>query len=185
MFTLTDLAVKLRRSILPAEEPYFQYLIDQVTAYIEDETYTAFSLHTNETVRYRADGWGIVELIGPVVSVASITPLIQSRYTYRYDGWAWVPSEWDGIDEISGLAPYEVVDVTYTYGYDLAEVPKDIKGVAISAVVHEINGNTPDELREKTVGDITYKWDVSEANFDALGANVLDSYRGVGRTWRL
>lgn len=185
MFTLADLAIALRRDVLPSEESYFTHLIDQVTAYIENETFTAFSLHTNETVRYRADGWGIVELLGPVVSVSTITPLIQSRYTYRYDGWYWTASEWNGMDEIDGLAPYEVVDVTYTYGYDLPDVPQDIKGVAISTVVHEINGLTADELKEKTVGDITYKWNPSEVDFDAFGLSVLNSYRGVGKTWRL
>lgn len=185
MFTLSDLAVALRRSIAPEEEPYFQSLIDEVTAYLENETGLAFTLHTNETVRYRADGWGVVELVGPVVEVFNIAPLIQSNYTYRYDGWYWVPGRWDGIDEIDGLAPYEVVDVTYTYGYDLSEVPEDIKAVAIKAVVGEINGRSPEDLEEKTVGDITYRWKASEADFDSFGLSVLNAYRGVARTWRL
>ncbi|MGW6541227.1 hypothetical protein ACWGDD_36090 [Streptomyces sp. NPDC055011] len=185
MFTIADLEIPLRRSILPAEEPYYQYLIDQVTAYIETVTGVAFTLHTNETVRYRADGHGIVELVGPVVEVANIAPLIQSNYTYRYDGWYWMPAVWDGLSDIEGLAPYEVVDVTYTYGYDLDEVPQDIKGVAMDAVLGKVNGRTPGDLEEKTVGDITYKWRVSEADFDAFGLEVLRSYQGVARTWRL
>lgn len=185
MFTISDLEVPLQRSIQPAEEPYYQYLIDQVTAYIESVTGVAFSKHTNETVRYRADGWGVVELVGPVVSVASITPLIQSNYTYRYDGWYWAPAEWDGLSEITSLAPYEVVDVTYTYGYDLADVPNDIKSVAIDTLIRKLNGRTPEELEEKAVGDITYRWRVSEADFDSFGLAVLNDYRGTARTWRL
>lgn len=185
MFTIADLEVPLRRSIDPADEPYYQHLIDRVTAYIETVTGVAFTLHTNETVRYRADGWGVVELIGPVVDVTTITPLRQSNYQYRYDGWDWIPSEWDGLDEITGLAPYEVVDVTYTYGYDLSEVPADIKGVAMDVVIRKLNGRDPGELEEKTVGDISYKWRVSEADFDAFGLDVLEAYKGGARTWRL
>lgn len=185
MFTLTDLATALQRPITPDQEAYYQSLIDQITAYIEGETGIAFSLHTNETVRYRADGRGVVELIGPVVEVFNIAPLIQSNYTYRYDGWYWQPAHWDGLDDIDGLAPYEVVDVTYTYGYALADVPKDIRGVAIDAVVGEINGRTPEDLTEKTVGDITYRWDVSDADFSSFGLSTLNLYRGVARTWRL
>lgn len=185
MFTIADLEVALQRSIDPAQQPYYQRLINQVTAYIEGDTGVAFSLHSNATVRYRADGRGVVELIGPVVSVASITPLIQSNYTYRYDGWGWITSQWDGLSDIDGLAPYEVVDVTYTYGYDLPDVPEDIKGVAIDAVVNQIKGRNPADLEEKTVGDITYKWKVSAADFDSLGLGVLGLYKGVGRTWRL
>lgn len=184
MFTITDLEVALQRSITPEQQPYYQSLIDQVTAYIEGETATAFSRHTNETLRYRADGWGVVELIGPVISVATINPLIQSNYTYRYDGWYW-SAQWDGLSDIDGLAPYEVVDVTYTYGYDTADVPEDIKQVAINAVVGEINGRTPEDLTEKTVGDITYKWAVSDVSFDNFGLSTLDAYRGVAKTWRL
>lgn len=185
MFTISDLEVPLRRSIDPAEEPYHQYLIDQVTVYIESVTGVAFSRHTNETVRYRADGQGVVELVGPVVSVTNIVPLIQSNYTYRYDGWYWVPAAWDGLSDIVGLAPYEVVDVTYTYGYDLSEVPKDIKAVAMSVVLGKVNGRGLEALEEKSVGDITYKWRVSEADFDSFGLEVLTSYQGVARTWRL
>lgn len=185
MFTIADLEVPLRRSIDPVDEPYYGYLIDQVTSYIETVTGVAFSRHTNETVRYRADGQGVVELVGPVVSVSTISPLIQSNYTYRYDGWYWVPAAWDGLGEVNGLAPYEVVDVTYTYGYDLAEVPSDIKSVAMDVVLGKLEGRPPDVLEEKTVGDITYRWRVSEADFDAFGLEVLRSYQGVARTWRL
>lgn len=184
MFTIADLEVALQRSITPEQEIYYQSLIDQVTAYIETETGVAFSRHTNETLRYRADGWGVVELIGPVIEVFNINPLIQSNYTYRYDGWYW-SAQWDGLGDIDGLAPYEVVDVTYTYGYDLPDVPEDIKRVAISAVVREINGRTPEDLTEKSVGDITYKWKVSDLDFDSFGLSTLDSYRGVAKTWRL
>lgn len=185
MFTIADLELRLNRTITPAEEPYYQYFIDQITAYIENITGVAFSRRTNETLRYRADGHGVVELIGPVVDVANIAPLIQSNYTYRYDGWYWAPAAWDGLGDIDGLAPYEVVDVTYTYGYDTSEVPPDIKAVAMDVVVSELNGRTPDELREKTVGDITYKWAVSSTDFNSLGIEVLNSYRGIAKTWRL
>lgn len=184
MFTLADLEVALQRSISPEQQDYYQSLIDQVTSYIESETGVAFSLHTNETLRYRADGWGIVELVGPVVSVASITPLIQSNYSYRYDGWYW-SAQWNGLGDIDGLAPFEVVDVTYTYGYDVADVPKDIKGVAIDAVAGVIKGRAPTDLQERTVGDITYKYRFSATDFDALGLGVLNLYKGVARTWRL
>lgn len=185
MFTIADLEVPLRRSIDPTDEPYYQFLIDQVTTYIESVTGVAFSRHTNETLRYRADGHGVVELVGPVVTVTNVAPLIQSNYTYRYDGWYWAPAAWDGLSDIEGLAPYEVVDVTYTYGYDLAEVPRDIKSVAMDVVLRKLNGRNPDELEQKSVGDITYKWRVSEADFDAFGLEVLRSYQGVARTWRL
>lgn len=185
MFTLADLEVALRRSIDPADQEYYQYLIDSATAYIEDITDTAFSVHTNSTVRYRADGWGIVELVGPVTSVASITPLIQSNYTYRYDGWYWAASQWDGLGEIDGLAPYEVVDVTYTYGYALADVPRDIKKVAVDAVVGVIDNKPVGTLSERTVGDISYKYEFTDSDFSSLAADVLNSYRGVAKTWRL
>lgn len=184
MFTIADLQVALRRSIDPADQDYYQFLISQVQAFIEGETGLAFTLRSNTTVRYRADGWGVIKLVGPVHDVLSITPRVQGNYPYRYDGWDWQGSDWDGLDEITGLAPYEVVDVTYTFGYDTPDVPTDIKNAAINAVKNVVSPG-PGELDTRTVGDITYKYHFSENDFDDMGVRVLNLYRGVARTWRL
>ena len=183
MFTLEDLEVALNRPILPAEEGYYQYLVDAVTAYIESETGVAFSIHTNEVVRYRADGRGIIELFGPVVEVSEIAPVETDPYG---SGWYYLPV-FDGLAEVYGLCPYGVVDITYTYGYGPTEVPADIKHAAIEAVVGRIEAdNQTGDLEEKTVGDITYRFrPFGELDFSTFGSSALDAYRGVARSWRL
>jgi len=180
LITLEELGVALNRPIAAEEEPYYQYLIDSVTAYISSETGVAFSLHTAETVRYRADGRGIVEPIGPVVSVSAIDPIRDLWFP-----WDCTPT-YDGLSEIYGLNPYDVVDVTYTYGYALGEAPEDIKNVAIEAVVGVIESDDHlGDLSEKTVGDITYKYRFSDLNFSSFSLATLNAYRGVAKTWRL
>lgn len=179
LFTLEDLEVALGRDITEEETPYYQYLIDAISLYIENVTGTAFSLKSNETVRYRADGRGIIELTGPVVEIFSVNTvapdLYYSGYTY---GWMF-----DGISELYYLEPYEVVDVTYTYGY--VTVPSDIKAIAIEATKNVIAGFDETDLDTKTVGDITYKYRFGSGDFNSLQQSTLDSYRGVAESWRL
>lgn len=176
LFTLEELAVALGRDIETEEEPVFQFLIDSISDYIETYCGMAFSLHEDETVRYRADGHGIVELIGPVIEVHEITTI---------NGLAIDPPAYDDFDEIFYLEPRSVVDVRYDYGME--EVPGDIKGVAIEAVKGVITGPDSSELDTYSVGDVIekYRKTFGITTFDTLQTIILDSYRGIGISWRM
>jgi hypothetical protein len=183
LFTLEELAVALGREITDDEEPYYQYLIDSVSVYIESYTGVAFSRHEDETVRYRADGHGIIKLIGPVESVSSMTAVHGTDPFKTYD--YYFGPYWDGFDEVYYLPAYAVVDITYTYG--LGEVPEDIKKAAIEAVAGRISGSDGAQLDTYIVGDVTekFKQPWGYENFSQMAQLVLDSYRGVGLSWRL
>lgn len=184
LLTLEELAIALGRDILTSEEPVFQWLIDSITAYIEDYTGVAFTVHEDETTRYRADGRGIVRLRGPVGAVGTITPVLPSGPSWAEYDYYYGPF-YDGFDEIYYLPPFGVVDVTYTYGME--EVPQDIKNAATEALLGRISGSDNAQLDTFTVGDVTerFKQPWGYENFGQLAQLVLDSYRGVGMTWRL
>lgn len=183
LLTLEDLAIALGREITTDEEPQYQFLIDSISAYIESYTGIAFSLHEDETLRYRADGHGIIKLIGPVVSVGSTSVIAPTDPYSVYDP---APGPYyDNFDEIYYLAPHAVVDVTYTYG--LEETPEDIRLAATEALTGRIEGTGNANLDTYAVGDVTerFKQPWGMESFSQLSQMVLDSYRGVGMSWRM
>jgi hypothetical protein len=182
LLTLEDLAVALGREIETAEEPSFQWLIESISVFIEDYTGMAFSLHEDETIRYRADGRGIVKLRGPVGEVATVTPVLSTDPYAYHDGYG---PYYDGFDEIYYMPPFGIVDVTYTYGME--EVPQDIKHAAVEAIQGRIEGTDNGTLDTYTVGDVTerFKQPWGYESFGQMAQMVLDSYRGVGMSWRL
>lgn len=183
LLTLEDLAISLGRTIETEEEAGFQLLIDTMTVFIENYCGVAFIPHESETVRYRADGRGIVELLGPVTEIETISVVLPST-GYPSVSEPYGPY-YDNFSEIYYLPPYAVVDVTYTYGMD--EVPEDIKSVATEAVKGVIEGDDNSTLDTYTVGDVTerFKQGWQLTNFNGMQQLVLDSYRGVATTWRV
>ena len=184
LLTLEDLAIALGRDIEDAEMGVYQRLIDSITVFIEDYTGVAFTVHEDETVRYRADGRGIVRLRGPVGSVATITPVLASgpawaEYDYYYGPY------YDNFDEVFYLPPFGVVGVTYTYGMET--VPEDTKQAATEAVLGRVAGTDNSTLDTYTVGDVTerFKQPWGYESFGQMAQTVLDSYRGVAMTWGL
>lgn len=184
LLTLEDLAIALGREITTEEEPVFQRTIDAMTVFIEDYTGVAFTLHEDETVRYRADGRGIVRLRGPVDEVVTITPVLPTGPSWAEYDYYYGPF-YDNFDEIYYLPPYGVVDVTYTFGFE--EVPDDIREAATEAVLGRLSGSDGAQLDTYTVGDVTerFKQPWGYENFSQMAQGVLDSYRGVAMTYRL
>lgn len=175
LLTIEDLEIALGRSLESDEEPNAQYLIDAVSAYIEDVTDTAFSEHTAVTERFLADYYGIIELSPyPVNDVISVTAV-------NYVSPMWY---WDGGQCIYNLYPNQVVDITYDYGK--SSVPTSIKSVA-SEMVKSVIDNLPEgALKSKQVGDVQHTFaEAAGANFNDLGKEVLEGYSSVGTTVRL
>lgn len=175
LLQIHDLEIALDRTLDNDEEPNAHYLIDAITAYIETVTDTAFSPHTNETVRELADFYGVVTLSpGPVTLVSSVTAI-------NYISPIW---HFDGYNTIYNLYPNQVVDIVYSYGLD--QVPPDIKYAAAEMVKSVIQGLPEGGLKSKQVGDVNYAFaDAATHKFHGLGADVLDAYTPVGTTYRL
>lgn len=175
LLTIEDLEIALGRTLETEEEPQVQYLIDAVSAYIENYTSLSFSLNEDVTVRMRADYYGIIQLApGPIGSVATVANVGNSLPTVWY---------YDGIDSIYNLYPNQVVDVTYTYGY--TAVPNDIKFVATEMVKSVVDNFPEGSLRSKQIGDVQYAFaEATAKSFGGLGADILDSYAGGAYTIR-
>jgi len=180
LLEIEDLAAVFNREIEEEEEPYLQYLIDSLTAFLEEELSLSFSVVT-ETWRYKADGWGIIELNGPVDDLEPITvAAVGSRSLYElWDGYY----EFDGLDEISCLYPYQTVDITYTYGY--LNAPQELKTVAAEMIKEQVYGPDSSELEARAVGDVSEKYRWTRSSWDESQKRILDGYRPSAHCWRL
>jgi hypothetical protein len=161
-----------------AEAAQWQYQIDAVSAYINSYVSVSFELIEGDVVRYEADYYGIIDLGGdPIISVNSVV------------GWqsqSAVSHYWNGLDEIRGLCPNEVVEVDFDHGY--ATVPEDIKYVATQAVVGVLDLGATGSLTSFTVGDVTEVYSNPEKDgvtAVTLERAVLDKYSDTLGSWRL
>lgn len=92
----------------------------------------------------------------------------------------------DGLSQIAGLQPLQVVDVTYTHGYQ--DVPDDVKYMATEVVVGVLGLGATGPIRSFTVGDVSEVYAVRGDNVAAvvvLSNRVLDRYTNEDVTYRL
>lgn len=174
LLTLEDLEIALGTTFDEDEVANAQYIIDATTSYIENQTGLSFSVKTDITKRFSADYYGRVELIpGPVTDVSAVKDWrTQGSTSYAY---------WDGLDTVYNLYPGEVVDVTFSCGYETA--PGDLK-FAATEITKSVVDNLPEgALRSKQVGDIAYFFQTAEkTSFNGMGRSVIDSYRDTIQT---
>jgi hypothetical protein len=164
------------------------YYIALVSQYIASYTGVAFS-SVEHTSRLKADYYGRISL--PHKPVAEIESVKNWRSSAEHPRW-----QWDGLDEIYGLHPTEVVEVTFTSGYSV--VPEDIKFVAREAVKRLYlapdgeGQDLPGRLTKFRVGDVDEGYPKSNRDdelgnglFNDLDVMILNQYRDTMMTYAI
>ncbi len=156
-----------------AEEAAWQQAIVVVSNYINSKVRVGFAT-TTVTATYQADSYGQIYLREPVTNIASI----KNYRTQQEDLYV----DYDGVYKLFNLEPQQVVVVTYTYGY--SEPPQDIKDLATTLAIAQINeSSAPVGLRRYKVGDVEEQYTGDGASrhiLDDMINGVLDNYR---RKW--
>lgn len=161
-----------------AEAAQWQFHIEAISAYISSYVDVSFEVKTGDVVRYEADYHGVIDLGGDPVSTVTSVKDWQSQTDVTY--------YWNGLDQLFGLNPNQVVDVTYTHGY--STVPSDIRYLATEAVVGILGLGATGSLTSFTVGDVTEVYsDPAKQGVTVvqLATSVLDRYSNTYGSWRL
>lgn len=157
-----------------AEESRWQHYINTISAFISGYCDDSFEYLENDSVRYRADSYGVIVLGGgPVSEVVEIT---------SWRTGATIDAPYDGF-EIYGLQPFATVWVTYNHGY--TEVPVDIRGLTTDSVVGAALLGATGPVKTLTVGDITEVYGSNRGIGITLQETVLDRYRITEKSLRL
>lgn len=168
LVTIPELEAALGRPPEDAEEEaVWQFYITTLSDFINNYVSVSFSRVT-ETVRRKASHSGIIELTTPVIEVTSVLDYRLQTEDLSVD--------FDGICELFYLLPDQVVDVTYTYGYE--EVPQDIKNLVLAAVLAQVDETSPIALRAFRVGDVLeeYRDDLISKLFGVTAETTLNKY---------
>lgn len=173
--SILEIESALGRDLSTAEEGRATYYINAISAFIASYCdLVAFEEVTDDTIRLQADYYGIIELGGgPISSVATVTDVDGTEAV----GWAF-----DGSSMITGLEPFQTVDVVYTHGKDT--IPEDLVALATDAVIGCIALQVSGPLKTRTVGDVTYAFQEGTSVGVTLQESVLDRYRTTEFTFR-
>lgn len=181
LITLDEAEEALGQTLDNAQQELVLRFIRLVSTYITSYTGVSFGQVVTASIRAKADYYGVVELPGgPVQEVTSV------HYFYGGEPGCW---EWDGLDEIYGLSPNAVVDITYKHGY--AQIPDDIREVATEVVKRVFL--SPDgqggALFKYRVGDVEEMYSgtfggMGRGMFNDLEKLILDQYRVTAKTYR-
>lgn len=135
-------------------------LLDRASARIRRAAGSAITA-AQATVRYYPVCGRVVLAGVPVLAVASAAGVDEDGSTAPLDGW-----QWDGIDRVYGLYGWDLVEITYTTGWD--PVPDGVVEL-VCQVAARMAVPVPDGvgagLRSRTVGAVsaTYSDDVTTA----------------------
>jgi len=169
LITIADIENALGRGVEDEEEESgWQFIIDSLSAFINNFVDVSFEPYEDVTVRYKSDYYGQVKLIQPVTGISSIKNFRTQEEDFYID--------WDGIDTIFYGCPEQVVDVTYSFGY--SEVPADVKLLMVAGVLGQINEQSPVNLRSFQVGDVVeqYRDDFMTQLFGNMATVTLYKY---------
>lgn len=177
--TIDDIEAATGDPIPLSEEPKWQAYIDSVSSFVNGYVDDIFEEITDDVVRYQADYYGLIDLGGGPISDVS---LISNWRTDAEVSYAY----WNGIDQIYGLQPLQVVDVTYTHGW--VEIPDDIKFMVRDIVLGVLELGTSGPIRSFTVGDVSEVYDTTAGGKVAgvtLAGHTLARYCTTDYTLRL
>lgn len=189
MITIGDLEVATNSTIDEEDYPYYQNMIDVVTAYIETETGQSFTEVTEEvqlcqTTRLGSINWPSITGVSKVEQLDPYSDTFTDLPVGSYG--------FNRIDRVYGLDPYTTYRVTVSYGWDV--VPTDIAGVA-AALVAAGTGLVPGSaagLASYRVGDVEERYGVTDdgsgrvsVTLTGLQSAVLSAYSTYNRTWVL
>jgi len=157
-------------------ESMISFISNSVLAFLPQD----FATSTDDEVRFRADSRGEVHLTGtPVASVSTVfsVPIYDEASVDEllYDAF------FDGVESICNLAPYQVVDVTYTHGY--SAVPDDVKDMALEVMKLILQLGSPVSVsKEFVLGTETRIMSDRDNATVMLSRAVIDKYRGQKNT---
>ena len=177
--TVDDIEAAIGRPPADAtEEARWGYYISSISEFINGYVDDSFEELVDDVVRLQADYYGILFLPGgPINGVTLVAD---------WNTGQQVASYYNGLDNITGLKPLAVVDVTYSHGWP--SVPLDIQYLVTDAIVSVLQLSTTGTgaLKSLTVGG------TSETYADGTGAVVvklrkgtLDKYVQMHTTYRL
>jgi len=151
LLTVSDLEAAMGVTFSEAQVGRAEYLINGLTGYVQLKSGVSFVAVTGAVERFRASAYGRIKF--KTLPINAVTTLHDYITNTDITDQSWY---FDGIDEIRGLAGYQVVDVTYDYG--LTVIPDDVKWAATEAVKRGMldQGNT--NLKMKQVGDVIYEY---------------------------
>ncbi len=174
--SIVNIESALGRELTATEETRATYYIKAISAYIASYCdLISFEEVPDDTIKAQADYYGIVDLGGdPISEVASVTSVDGTEV----GGWTF-----DGTSRISGLGPFQTVNITYSHGTTV--IPEDLEGVATEAVLAATLLTTPVRLVRRTVGDVTDAYEAAGGVSVSLSAHVLNQYRTTDYTMRL
>lgn len=179
LVSVEEVEAFMGREFTTPEAAQAQAVIDMVEAIVGSEVAgVSFTLVEDDIIDIQADGHGIIELSSrPVHEVSSILDINGDEVRY------W---DFDGLTTIYNLFPLQVVQLTYTHGYET--LPADIRAVIIGASSRFMNN--PSGLRQETVGaiSVTYPGIQGESGtimFSSMERNILAKYASQSRSLRL
>lgn len=156
-----------------------QIILDYINQYIEDESGVIFEDAEGAVLRIKADCDGEIEFTDIPVSNVSLIHDFRTDTDVPANCW-----EFDGIETICGLYPYQVVDVTVDY---TANASAAVYGIALgmaSRCMDQVITNQRSDLIIKQVGDVLYQFAPALA-LQPHEKDVLDRYSRTERTWKL
>jgi len=169
LITVQDVEDALGREAEDSEEiAQWQYYINVISLFINNFVDVSFEPLVLVTERLRADQYGQIKLKSPVNDVTSV----KNFRTQEEDLYV----DFDGIDLLMYLEPRQVVDVTYSYGYNV--VPDDIHGLVLTLVLEQVNEIAPVNLKSHQVGDVVDVYAVTSVGklFDQFAMDTLQKY---------
>jgi hypothetical protein len=107
--------------------------------------------------------------------VTSDSTYLDKGIVFKNDGWTWCGYLVGLVGEPT--APIDNIEVIYSAGYTLANLPSDLIDVCLSMVASSYNEaqNGSTGLKQLTQGKLTYVWKDAELMTQYAGA--LDSYK--------
>lgn len=183
LLDLNDLEVAMNRTFTGGEADQAQYYIDLISALVEGYTGVSFQPMTG-TLRAKADAYGTINIdYEPVTGVSSV---IDYQTQLELNSWSY-----DGLDCVFGLFPFQVVDITFTYGAGTA--PPEVVAVATEASKRAMMSfpGAGGPVKQHAVGDVIDVYDTFRSGstlgqyFNAGEMEILDSYKETNRTLKL
>lgn len=150
---------------IPDEDlPRYEFMIDLVSAYIEEATGQRLSGSTTETFVVKADSYGIIEFPS-LDAVVSVEELDRGSQSYSPASYCF-----DGVESIYDLCPRQTYRVKVTYGDCVP--PTAIIGVATQLVGAATGADTSSQagIVKYRVGDVEETYGVAN---NSSGAPVV------------
>lgn len=187
LLEIEDLEVASNQEIAVEDHAYYQWYIDAVTAYLE-ENYPNIIYSAEEDIYCDSGPAGLIELPG-LIEFSDVELLDRATDTYYPIPRAYY--SFDGVDKIYNLCTHATYKITVTYGFE--DPPASVVAAATQLVLagSGLDPNAVGGLTEYQVGNITEKYGVMVGvdgepvvTLSTLQTRALARYKSTNTTWR-